>query len=208
MTRTVLLSGAALAAFWMAQPARAMPPVHRPATVLWNQNSNFGGNVNSQNFTSGTGAYSDAAADDFVVPAGQIWHVSYVDVTGLYFDGSGPASSVGVAFYADRKGRPGRLLRGPYTLQCFDNGGSFECPLPKPARLRAGTWWMSLVATVAFGGGEWNWIENTTVHGHEAVWEDPGGGGTCTTWKPLHVCFGGAPADLAFELKGRSSQAD
>jgi hypothetical protein len=71
-------------------------------------------------------------------------------------------------------------------------------------KLRAGTWWVSLVANIDFSaGGEWGWNTNPTVQGSEAVWEDPSGQ-SCTSWTPLHVCFGGSPADMAFKLLGRA----
>jgi len=166
--------------------------------VLWNQNSSSGGGTVS----SQTG--SSAAADDFVVPSGQTWLVKEMDVTGLYFNGSGPAKSETITFYADKHGKPGRIKQGPFTLKCADNFGSFKCTLPTRVKLKSGTWWVSLTTDLDFSqGGEWGWYTNATVQGNEAVWEDPGGD-SCTTWTPLHVCFGGSPSDLAFQLLGRA----
>ncbi|HEY6577926.1 MAG TPA: hypothetical protein VIY09_01260 [Rhizomicrobium sp.] len=203
MNGCVLLSVAAVMAVLSSGAPVAAKPVHEPDTVLWNQNSNFGGSVNSQNYGSGFEEYTDAAADDFAVPSGQTWRIAEVDVTGVYFNGSGPASSELVTFYSNRKNRPYRIYRGPFTLNCTDNDGSFQCILPKRVRLQAGTWWVSLVADCNFQTcSEWNWTENTAVRGSEAVWKNPGESGKCTNFKPLHVCFGGAPADLAFDLIG------
>ncbi len=165
--------------------------------VLWNQNTSSGGFVSSQ-----TG--SNAAADDFVVPSGQTWLVKEMDVTGVYFNGSGPSKSETITFYTNKNGKPGRIKQGPFTLKCADNFGSFKCTLPKRVKLKAGTWWVSLVNDMDFSqGGEWGWSTNSTVQGNEAVWEQPGGQ-TCQTWEPLHVCFGGSPSDLAFQLLGRA----
>ena len=50
------------------------------------------------------------AADDFDVPKGHIWIIKEVDVTGIYFDGSGPASSENVFFYKDNGGLPGGMM--------------------------------------------------------------------------------------------------
>ena len=164
---------------------------------LWNQNANFGGPVFAVN--------EAAAGDDFVVPSGQTWRVSEVDVTGAYFNGSGPASSEVITFYTDKNGKPGRIYRGPFTLNCADNSGSFKCTLPTPAKLRAGTWWVSLSANCEFSTcGQWGWTENTVVQGYEARWRDPNGAPPCTSFKPLHRCFGGAPADMTFQLFGTS----
>jgi len=170
-------------------------------TVLWDQSATDGGFVFSE---SGAEMDSTAAADDFTVPSGQTWLIKEMDVTGLYFNGSGPAKSQVVTFYADKNGKPGRVKQGPFTLKCTDNFGAFHCTLPTRVKLRAGTWWVSLVANIDFSaGGEWGWNTNPTVQGNEAVWEDPGGQ-SCTSWTPLHVCFGGSPTDLAFRLLGRA----
>ena len=52
--------------------------------MLYSQNSNANGlNIDSQNYTSGAFAsYNDEGADDFIVPKGQMWTVTEVDVTG------------------------------------------------------------------------------------------------------------------------------
>jgi hypothetical protein len=54
-----------------AGPSLAAPPRHVTCDCLYNQNSNFGPQIDSQNFTSGSfgTANNDAAADDFVVPS-------------------------------------------------------------------------------------------------------------------------------------------
>src|SRR5438067_1299575 len=108
MNKAVFLSAAAVVAFLSGgAPVAATPPAHKPYTVLYNQNSNFGLGIISDNFTSNS-SYNSAAADDFVVPSGQTWHVAEVDVTGVYYNGSGPASSEVATFYANnRKGKPG-----------------------------------------------------------------------------------------------------
>ena len=188
MSRTALLSTTALVAVLSGAAPLAATPIHEPQTVLWNQNSNFGNGILSDNSTS-------AAADDFVVPSGQTWHIVEVDVTGVYYNGSGPASSEVVTFYTNNsKGKPGRVHRGPFALNCTDNDGSFQCILPKRVKLPSGTWWVSVVAncSIVDGCGEWGWIANTVVHGNGAVWEQDGG--HWTRIKP--------PADLAFSLIG------
>lgn len=168
-----------------------------PNAILWNQNGNFGGSVNSQNDT--------AAADDFTVPAGQTWLIAEVDVTGAYFNGYGPAASELVTFYADRNGKPGRVQNGPFTLNCNDNSGSFQCVLPKRVKLPSGTWWVSVVANCdSQVCGQWGWTISTAVQGNEAVWRDSDGNGKCVAFKPLHRCFGGPPSDLAFDLIGKA----
>lgn len=187
---------------------------HKPYSVLWNQNANFGSGVNSQNYEPGMEEYNDAAADDFVVPVGQFWYITEVDVTGTYVGGVGPATSVDVTFFRNGSNSP-RKVKYAFTVSCTDNSGSFQCLLPmtqrkhpRPVvRLFAGTYWVSVVANCASTVcRQWQWTENTTVTDNEAQWEDPHGGwgyrGCGDGFEPLHKCFGGSPADLAFDLIG------
>src|SRR5439155_24828468 len=70
------------------------------AAVLYDQYNNTASlDVTSQNFEAAYDAYDDEAADDFVVPAGQSWQISRVDVDGEY--NTGPADSVNVRIYQD-----------------------------------------------------------------------------------------------------------
>ncbi|HLY05231.1 MAG TPA: hypothetical protein VKR31_05735 [Rhizomicrobium sp.] len=190
------------------------PP--KQTVVLYNQNSNFGRGVVSDNFSSAMSSYDAIGADDFWVPAGQTWQITEVDVTGAYVDGTGPASSVVVTFWVG-DAYPRRIVHhrdDSFTLSCTDNEGSFACTLPvnsrgRPVvRLRGGSggtpYWLSVVANCDFiNCGEWNWTTNTTVYASQAAWKNPGGGwGTpCEGWGVLSACFGTA-ADLAFTLIG------
>ena len=54
--------------------------------------------------------FDSFAADDFVVPAGQTWNITEVDVAGEYSVGGGPAASFNVFFYADCATLPGTLV--------------------------------------------------------------------------------------------------
>jgi hypothetical protein len=126
-----------------------------------------------------------------------------VDVTGAYSNGSGPASSVTITFYSNRKSRP-NLVKKTVTVSCTDNSGSFTCQY-FIVKLRPGYYWMSVVANCAFNTcGDWGWTEDTVVHNKPAVWRNPGAGQGygCTAWNTLKNCFGGSAADFAFDLKG------
>ncbi|MGH6888278.1 MAG: hypothetical protein ACREHF_03630 [Rhizomicrobium sp.] len=167
--------------------ANAMPG----AKLLYNQNSDGNGSfVLSQNFTSG----NDAAADDFVVPKKREWTIGEVDVTGVYFNGSGPATSESVTFYSNNDGLPGKPVKGgSFTgLKGTDNDGSFAIKLPrKGLKLKAGHYWVSVGANCSLDCGEWGWEETDTIHGYQAVWESGG-----AAWEPLG-------ADLLFDLRGK-----
>ena len=197
-------------------------------TVLWNQNSPNSAAVDSQNFTSGSySTYNDAAADDFIVPTGHIWTLNEVDVSGLYFNGSGPASSVNITIYHNKPGRGGAidtpgtaLTRGIYVkLTCTDTSGSFACTLPgygtnhsKHLTLIANHYWVSVVANCSYQGGcgEWGWSQNSTITDDKAEWENPRGGFAlgCTTWNIVSTCGGSQyVGDFAFQLQGSTTAA-
>jgi hypothetical protein len=208
MNRAVLLATTAAVAVLSGGAPVVAKPVHWPTTVLWNQNSNFGHGVVSMNFTSGSfTSYDAAAADDFVIPAGEKWRITGVDATGVYFNGSGPATSEVITFYADSHGRPGKA-KVSYTLNCTDSGGSFACDIPGGVKLSGGTartrYWLSVVANMDFhAAGEWGWVENTNIRHFQAMWENPGlCCYPCWTWATLDYCFGW-PGDLAFDLRGK-----
>jgi hypothetical protein len=131
---------------------------------------------------------------------GKAWTIRGVDVTGMYYNGSGPASSENVTIYADSRGKPGKSVWSRSNLNCADTSGSFSCGLGKNGPNLAGgrngrRYWVSVVANCSFTGGcgEWGWTENTVVQGKGAVWEQDGG-----PWTRIRP-----PTDLAFTLLGR-----
>jgi hypothetical protein len=175
--------------------------------VIYNQNNNDQGvGISSQNFEASFDAFDDAAADDFTVPAGQKWVIRSVIVTGVYFNGPGPADSETVSFYRDAGGLPGTLIN-TQTVVGADNAGSFNMRLAMPVRLRPGTYWVSVVANQNFDpDGQWGWESRTIQNGNAAAWQNPNDGfGTgCTTWANMQGCTGGVSGpDLMFALVGR-----
>ena len=232
MSRSTLLTSAAVIALnagmalagpgpaLFGKPANYYPD--RPTTgILYSQNSPSSYYVDSQNFTSGSfTSYNDAAADDFVVPVGQIWQVTGLDVSGVYFNGSGPATSEVVTFYRNHctKGhcQPGKGIYNANVV-CkaapLNRFSGESCTLPKRAgkgpglKLKAGTYWLSFVANCSLQGGcgEWGWYLTTTNHNSPGQYENPGNGfGTgCTSWTNTSACFSSAPSDdYAFDLTG------
>lgn len=180
-----------------------LEPVSSGVQILYNQNSNGNGStIFSDNYTSGTYTSQDSqGADDFVVPKGKTWTVTEVDVTGVYFNGSGP-STQDVIFYKNQHGKPGKAVKkGTFTgLNGNDSAGSFAITLPGSGlSLKAGHYWVSVVANCSFtsGCGEWGWDVTSTIHGDQAVWRGP----NCPKWETLKKCFGQA-GDLLFDLQG------
>ena len=208
MTRTILVATTALVALLGSNAAPAQqphafaasmagkPPFANPkARTLYNQNSSGnGGTVLSDCFTSGGYTSScGTAADDFVIPSRKTWKIGEVDVTGVYFDGSGPATSEIVTFYNDNNGVPGTVVKhGTFTdLSCIDNAGSFSCTLPRKVKLKAGHYWVAVTANINFdsGAGEWGWASSSVIHNDSAVQ-------SCGTG-----CWTALGEDLLFDLK-------
>jgi hypothetical protein len=183
----------------------------QPVTMLWNQNSNYASQaVSSQNYTSGLMAtFNDVAADDFVVPPGQSWRISEVDVSGQY-SGSGSATSENVAFYFNGNDQNGNNLpRGHVDKLTFsglagtDSNGNFSITLPGTGIvLPAGTYWVSVQVNMnAETEGEWYWGLSSVQHGNVAAWQNKSGYGKCPTWGTITACQGIGP-DLMFDLQG------
>lgn len=220
MNRTALLTAASVIALcagnsWAGMPAGSFGtvtqfPITDRAKILYNQNSNNESSyILSSEFTCGsyTFAYSAYGADDFVIPKGRTWTVKQVDVTGQFFNGSGPATNLNVTFYKDGHGKPGNPVKnGTFTGLATTGQPNFTTTLPgKGLRLRAGRYWLSVFPDMDFVAsvGEWGWELNSVQHGKAAMWENPGDGfGTgCTTWDTLQNCLA-RTGDLMFDLKG------
>jgi hypothetical protein len=175
--------------------------------LLYSQNDNDSTvGISSQNFEAANDAFDDAAADDFVVPAGVRWAVQSVTVTGVYYNGTGPAASETVTFYKNSSGHPGAVV-GSVTAVGNDSAGSFVIPLGTPVKLKPGTYWVSVVANQDFTpNGQWGWETRTVQSNGPAQWQNPGGGfGVCPTWTALTTCIptSGGP-DLMFALNGKA----
>jgi hypothetical protein len=223
MNKTLLLTAASVLALCtsgalVAGPVRSLPAgkaasfkMAKAAQVLWNQNSNDAGDaINSQNYTSDFGpTYNDQGADDFVVPKGQKWTVTEIDVSGAYIDGAGPAMSENVIFYKNKHGMPGTPVRnGTFkNLKGVDNDGNFVITLPgKGLELNAGKYWTSVIANMELAQlGQWGWEVNAKRHGKQAMWQNPDGGfAICPTWGTIENCQNSPGPDFMFALGGTS----
>ena len=104
-------------------------PACTPGT-LYDQTDNAAVTVtSSQNFEAALDGYDDQVADDFVVPAGQTWNISQVNVAGQYFSGIGQADSVNVFVYPNSGTLPGATAVCTYNNVSIASGaatGAFE----------------------------------------------------------------------------------
>ncbi|HEY6578836.1 MAG TPA: hypothetical protein VIY09_05900 [Rhizomicrobium sp.] len=223
MTKSVLLAAAAVLALSggaFAAPHASMtagtnvkpplPPIgHTPLKSLYSQNSSEGATaIDSQNFSSSFAQYDDQGADDFIVPKKKTWEIGEVDVTGEYYNGSGPATSENVFFYKDASGIPGKPVASFMDVVGTDNAGSFTIVLPKKAKLKSGHYWVSVQANLGGvgAGGEWGWFLTSVQHNDASEWQNQGGGfGVCPTWGTTQSCVGYGP-DFMFDLKGKAKK--
>jgi hypothetical protein len=220
MSKTVLFAAASILALtsggaWAASMGSISgSPFQIPerAQILWDQNSNFfaDATIDSQNFSSTFANYDDQGADDFVVPNGTTWTVTEVDVSGRYFNGSGPAASENVIFYRNGKRFPGNVLKEFDELKgklLGSGGASFAIALPNGGvTLTAGHYWVSVIANLDFfSGGEWSWDVSSVQHRYQAMWREKGGGCCCVAWGTLENCFN-LPGDFMFDLRGTSER--
>ncbi|MEI9932952.1 MAG: hypothetical protein WDM89_21075 [Rhizomicrobium sp.] len=88
---------------------------------------------------------------------------------------------------------PGKGVKGGEVDNAAgsDSSGSFAIPLGKGVALKAGHYWVSVVANCSFSGGcgQWGW-GNPALRPASAMalcGRNPGGGfGLCPTW--VHAC--------------------
>ena len=110
-------------------------------------------------------------------------------LTGMYFNGSGPASNWNVFIYTDSASLPGTQIFSATNQPVSVVGTTFTVNLPTPAVLAAGTYWIEIQANMTFATqGEWGWTDRTVQSNSPAAWQNPGGGfGSvrlgCQSWR-------------------------
>jgi len=186
----IVSAGAAVALFATTIPSElavqtALPeggptPTPTPGSILYDQYDNFATkepvNIPSQDAETALDFFDSQAGDDFIVPAGQTWQVTEVDVLGEY-DSAGPAASFHVFFYENGAGDlPGILvasrLENPYT-----GSNDFVITLTEPVTLPEGHYWVSVQARQDITqAGFWLWHNRTVQSNSGAAWQNPGNG--------------------------------
>jgi hypothetical protein len=183
---------------------------HTPGMkVLFTENTQGSGNyINSQNYTSGLyTSYNDQAADDFVVPRGRTWTIKEIDVTGCC---SYTPISEDVYFYRNDHGLPGKPVKGgSFTDLAGTSNPSFAISLGKGVTLKAGHYWVSVVANCSATGdcGAWGWEERYIVVKDPGVFRQPGNGAGmgCINWTVAATCTQNTSLyDFMFELQGNA----
>jgi hypothetical protein len=143
---------------------------------------------------------SAEAGDNFVVPSGETWNITEVDIRAPV--GLPDPTEFAVHFYTDNAGLPGTEVHVATGLAVVGNP-DYIITLTSPAVLSEGTYWVSAVGTIA--GTNWFWEgRSVTSNGFSTAWRNPANGyGTgCTDWGRLETCIGIPWPDQMFRLVG------
>ena len=135
-----------------------LPYPRPPQIVLYDQydNARFGFpfDIVSQDFEPAFNTYDCFAADDFVVPGGQTWNITEVDVLGEFDLGS--AESFNVYFYQDSGSLPGTLVESR-PGNSYTGFSDFVITLTSPVTLTPGTYWVAVQSRQDYKpNGQWS----------------------------------------------------
>ena len=162
-----------------------------------------GQGIGSQDFESAFDAYDDMGAADFKLTSK--CKVTKATAPGQ-FSVAGPVETVKGTIYSNKASKPAKVLctgkgvgPGPdITATKFKNKKGKACVL------KAGTYWLSMVAQMDFDpNGQWYWNSTTAKQDATDQWQNPGGGfGICPTWDSVLNCIG-VDEDYIFTLEGK-----
>lgn len=164
-------------------------PASTAKGACYKQNKNDSGvGIVSQKFGDDPGYNSEGAAD-FTVK--KRCTIGTVVANGVYFNGTGPATSETVTFYKAKKGVPGKVIKAQ-TVKGKDSAGTFTIALKKAVKLKKGSYFVSVVANMDLSaGGEWGWELTSDQSGNIDQWQNDGGAfGVCPTWGNVTDCVG------------------
>ncbi len=206
--------------FEATQPtAEGVQGVPGPGTLLWDNTQIASGTSAIVSLRAGNrpaGADQVNSADDFTVPAGVQWTISYVFSQG-FSNAPTDANAFGVTVYQNNAGIPGAVV----ATRTVPFGGAVsmttqELTLPTPIVVGPGNYWVSVFAIydtfVDLNTTRWNWTFGPTPNGSFAAsLQDTGSFfGSPIPWTTLGG-LGVMNADsLLFALRGSSQplQAD
>ncbi len=182
------------------QPAGVLPQPNFPNAILYDQYDNDLNNGIVSADRTDSPSLSAEAADNFVVPGGQTWTITEVDIRGA--PGFPAPTSFAVHFYTDASGLPGTEVYVATGLAVVGDP-DFVITLTTPAVLASGTYWVSAVGTIT--ANNWYWEgRSITSNGFATAWRNPGGGYGlgCTDWARLQDCIGFSWPDQMFRIVG------
>jgi hypothetical protein len=179
-------------------PAESAHPA-APNVVLVDQyNNDLGNGIVSANRTDSP-PLSGEAADDFIVPAGETWQITQLDVRARI--GFPNPASFNVVFYTDSATLPGTPVYTATNLAVGGTNPNFIIILTVPATLETGTYWVSVQGNIV--GTNWYWQGRTVLDNNSTAWREGGAYGTgCTSWTRLTTCAGFSWPGQMFRLHG------
>ena len=186
---------------------RSAAPSPKAAVTLYSQYNNAApvpGGVTSQNFEAANDQFDSEAADDFIVPAGQNWTVSTLDVQGEY-SGAGPVVTFNVVFYANGANLPGTIIATRAAQAYTNSSGDFAITFAQTVTLSPGTYWVGVQANMDLANGQWFWDNRSVTSNQGGAWRNPGNGfGTgCTGFGRKLTCLPSQNGpDQLFKLTG------
>ena len=144
------------------------------AAVLWDQNSG-GDNSGTPSFDDTASTAYTETADDFVVPAGQIWTVDHIEVNGVYDPsavGPNAITSINVRFYTSSGSLPS-VETGAGNLALTPSNGllgpDFSVALASPVSLSGGgagaSYWFAPQVNEVHSISKWEWENRSTFPG-------------------------------------------
>ncbi len=176
------------------------------AELLHDQGDNLSVNGRvSQDLELSYQAFDSQGADNFTVPAGEVWSIEEVQAIGSYSSGGGPSADARIIFYVDDSGLPGdESYRATVSGVDGDADGTLVLTLADPAVLPAGSWWLSIEAVMDYDPDLfWYWRGRTVQAGEDSAWRNPNDGFATgyRTWTDA-AGSGQTYPDFAFSLTG------
>jgi len=167
------------------------------------------GSIPSQNFLDFGGIAQ--TADDFTIPAGASWKLRSI-VSDGEVNGAPAITNATVIIYSDNNGAPGEEIynSGEIAPTSEPDNYNINLELPEEIELESGSYWLSVYADLAFGGGDqWFWRSQAQITGNESVWRDQANlfGTGAIDWFGSSLVFGGDPTDQIFQLFGRVTES-
>ena len=156
-----------------------LPGPKFPNVILYNQYDNdLNNGIVSANRTDNS-SLSAEAADNFVVPGGQTWTVTEVDIRSPV--GFTAPTSFAVTFYIDNgSGFPGTQVYTSSGLAVTGNP-DYIITLTVPAGLISGSYWVSAVGTIS--GTNWFWEgRSVTSNTFSTAWRPVGSSAQRSTY--------------------------
>ncbi|MBI9035346.1 MAG: carboxypeptidase regulatory-like domain-containing protein [Bacteroidales bacterium] len=194
----------------------------RTGNIIYNQMDAIGsGWISAMEMTNSANKLETSfAADDFIVPAGETWGVSYVKLVGTYPDTEETSDTLHVFFYENDNGVPGDVIHSYENITAFNqtliddeyNTYEFEITLPETTSFTEGQYWMCVqVKTDNNIQGRWAWSDNgsSTVE-NPYHWKNPldGFGTGYTDWTSSELLLWWGPYNLNFALYGQGLVKD